>query len=319
MQRQENGKQVELFHLPETGLDIPVVFKDESVWMTQTQMAELFQTSVPNINTHIKNILEQAELIEDSTIKEFLIVATNGKNYKIKHYNLDMIISVGYRINSKRGTQFRIWATQRLKQLLTKGYVLDEERLKKDSINFDELVERVRKIRTSESQLYRKITDIFATSTDYNSDSLIAKDFFATVQNKLHYAAHGETAAEVIVKRADYTKERMGLLHWEGKKDITKADAKIAKNYLDNIELKLLELLCEQILSFAEFRYTSRIPTTMQDWVNKIDTLLRLNECEILQGKGSVSRQEMESRIEKMLQQYKKRKIVDSKKEHTGL
>ena len=319
MQNQENGKQVELFHLPETGLDIPVILKNESVWMTQEDMSGLFQTERSNITKHINNIFKEGELIENSVCANFSRTATDGKNYKIKHYNLDMIISVGYRINSKIGTKFRIWATDRLKQLLTKGYVLDEERLKKDSINFDELVERVRAIRTSERNLYRKITDIFATSTDYNSDSLIAKEFFATVQNKLHYAVHGDTAAEVIVKRADYTKERMGLLHWEGKKDITKADAKIAKNYLDNIELKLLELLCEQILSFAEFRYTAEMPTKMQDWANKIDNLLRLNEREILQGNGKVSRQEMESRIDDMLKKYKVRKLADSKKEHAGL
>jgi len=319
MQNQENGKQVELFHIPEINMDVPVIFKDESAWMTQEEMATLFQTTRQNIGQHIKNIFQEGELIEDSSRKESFHTAEDGRKYRTAQYNLDMIISVGYRINSKTGTKFRIWATDKLKKLVTKGYVLDEERLKKDSFNFDELVERVRKIRTSERQLYLKITDIFTTSIDYVKDSQIAKDFFATVQNKLHYAVHGKTASELIVKRADYKKERMGLLTWEGKRDITKKDAEIAKNYLDNIELKLLELLCEQVLSFAEFRYSSGMATKMQTWVDKIDSLIMFNEREILHGKGSVSRQEMERTIDDMQKKKKKKKLADSKKEHTGL
>jgi len=297
------NKQIELFQLPDEEVEVPVLMIDESVWMRQAEMAQLFQTSQQNISSHINNIIREGELEATSTHKKFLYVATNGKTYNVIHYNLDMIISVGYRINSKVGTQFRIWATKRLKEYLTKGYILNEKRLIQEYS--DELIERIRAIRTSEQNLHRKITDIFATSIDYDPNSSIAKNFFAQIQNKLHYAVHGQTAAEVIMKRADSQKAHMGLTHWKGKRDITKADTKVAKNYLSDIELKLLELLCEQILSFAEFRYTDQTSTTMQEWVDKIDELLRVNEREVLQGLGMVSRKQMLARVNRQLEQYR--------------
>ena len=307
---QVQDDQMLMFHDSEENTDIQVKMLDETVWLTQDQMAQLFHTTKPNINMHISNILKDGELQEISTIKNFLTVQKEGERMVERsrpHYNLDMIISVGYRVNSRRGTEFRIWATGRLKEYIIKGYTLDERRLRETN-QIDKLIEHVRSIRTSEQTMYRKITDIFATSKDYDPDSEIAHNFFATIQNKLHYAIHGKTAAEVIVERADSDRPHMGLTHWTGKIDITKADAKVAKNYLDPTELKLLELLGEQFLSFAEFRITDKKEMYMKDWVRKFDELLELNERNILRNRGKVSREEMERFIDEELQRYKQNK-----------
>lgn len=302
--------QLLMFHDSEENTDIQVKMLDDTVWLTQDQMSILFQKSTATINEHIKNIYKEAELQPTSTIRKIRIVQNEGgRNVEreVSHYNLDMIISVGYRVNSKRGTQFRIWATGRLKEYIIKGYALDEKRLQ-ETEQIDKLIERVRSIRTSERAMYRKITDIFSTSKDYNPDTEIAHNFFATIQNKLHFAIHGKTAAEVIVARADSDKPHMGLTSWTGKRDITKQDAEVAKNYLDPIELKLLELLGEQFLSFAEFQYTDKKEMCMKDWDRKFDELLELNERKILRNKGHISREEMEHRIDEELQQYKHNK-----------
>ena len=307
---QENEGQLLMFHDPEENTDIQVKMLDETVWLTQEQMSILFHKATSTISKHIKNIYKEGELQTISTVRKIRIVQNEGGHdveREINHYNLDMIISVGYRVNSKRGTQFRIWATGRLKEYILKGYALDERRLRETN-QIDQLIEQVRSIRTSERAMYRKITDIFATSKDYNPDSEIAHNFFATIQNKLHYAIHESTAAEVIVERADSEKPHMGLTHWTGKTDITKADAKVAKNYLDTVELKLLELLGEQFLSFAEFQYTDKKEMYMKDWVRKFDELLALNERKILHNRGTVSREEMERRIDEELQKYKQNK-----------
>lgn len=304
---QKNEGQFLMFHDSEGNMDIPVKMLDETVWLTQEQMAQLFHTTKQNISKHIKNIFIEGELQHNSVVKDLLTTADDGKIYQMAYYNLDVIISVGYRVNSRRGTQFRIWATGRLREYILNGYALDEKRLQETG-QIDKLLERVRAIRTSEKAMYRKITDILVTSVDYDPESDIAHNFFATIQNKLHYAVHGKTATEVIIDRADSNKPHMGLMSWVGKRDITRADAEIAKNYLDPLELKLLELLGEQFLSFAEFQYTDKKKMCMKDWDRKFDELLELNERRILQGFGLVSRKMMEQYIEEELRQYQKNK-----------
>ena len=302
----EDKGQLLMFHSPDEDTEIQVKMLDETMWLTQDQMGKLFNTTRQNIGQHINNILKDGELQADSVRKNFFQTAADGKNYNVVHYNLDMIISVGYRVNSRRGTQFRIWATNRLKEYLVKGFTIDEQRLSSfGSKYFEELVAKVREIRTSERESYRKITDIFATSVDYNPKSEQAKNFFATIQNKIHYAVHGHTAAELIVERIDYQKDHMGLTHWKGKTDVRKADATVAKNYLNGVELKLMELLSEQFLSFAEFQSTDQKPMHMRDWIQKLDELLELNEREILRGCGSVSKDTMIHKITEEIVRYR--------------
>ncbi len=305
-----NESQILLYHAEDGKTQIQVKLQDETVWLTQAQMAELFQRNIPTINEHIKNIYEEGELDEEATIRKFRIVQTEGKRRvtrDVDFYNLDVTISVGYRVKSHRGTQFRIWATQRLREYIVKGFVMDDQRLAGGVTNyFDELVERVRRIRTSERNFYEKVRDIFATSIDYDPKTDYAQQFYATVQNKFHYAIHGHTAAELIAKRIDSSKEHMGLTNWSGK-IITSKDAKIAKNYLEELELKRLELLVEQFLSFAELRSLEQKPMYMSDWLKKLDGFLILNEKEILQHAGKVSHQEMEAKVRAELEKHSRR------------
>ena len=226
--------EILIYQSPDGKTRIDVTLANETVWLSQAQMAELFQTSKQNISLHVRNIFEEKELEEKSVVKESLTTALDGKRYQTKFYNLDVIISVGYRVRSHRGTQFRIWATQRLREYIVKGFTLDDERLKEGGRRndyFDELIERVRAIRTSEKNFYRKITDIYSTSYDYDSDASITHHFFATVQNKFHWAIHGHTAAELIAERADARKPNMGLTNWKGEQP-RKVDVTVAKNYL---------------------------------------------------------------------------------------
>lgn len=269
-----------------------VRIEGDTVWLSQAQMAELFQVSKQNISVHVKNIFAEGELSENSVVKEHLTTAQDGKAYQTSFYNLDVIISVGYRVRSHRGTQFRIWATQRLKEFVVKGFSLDDERLKNAGTRsdyFDELIRRVREIRTSERNFYRKITDVYATSVDYDPDSPITENFFATVQNKFHYAIHHHTAAELITERADSTKPNMGLTCWEGKR-IRKSDVTVAKNYLTSDEIESLNLLVDQYLSFAELQAKQRRVMHMRDWVSKLDDFLKLNDREILTSAGTVKK-----------------------------
>jgi hypothetical protein len=281
----EAGKSQFLIYQAENGrIKIDVRLENETVWLTQKLMAELFQTSVPNINMHINNILEEGELADDSVIKEFLITAADGKQYRTKFYNLDMIISVGYRIKSHVATRFRQWATRQLREYIVKGFVLDDERLKNPDQPFDyfeELLQRIQDIRTSEKRFYQKITDIYATSIDYDPTLDISIDFFKTVQNKMHWAITGKTAAEIIHERADHSRPNMGLTNWRGAK-IRRPDVVIAKNYLTENELLALNNLVEQYLIFAEGQAMRRIPMHMRDWIKKLDGFLSLNERNIL-------------------------------------
>ncbi|MEO7717243.1 MAG: virulence RhuM family protein [Capsulimonas sp.] len=273
---------------------------DETVWLTQRQMAELFEKDVRTVNEHIQNIFSEGELTRDSTNRKYRIVQMEGNRSierDVDHYDLDVIISVGYRVHSHRGTQFRQWATQRLREFIIKGFLLDDDRLKEatklGADYFDELLERIRDIRTSERRFYQKITDIYATSIDYDPAHSATQEFFATVQNKLHWAIHGHTAAELIAERANASQPNMGLTHWKngpaGK--IRKADIEIAKNYLTEEELTQLNLLVDQYLSFAELQARSRKSMTMSDWRTKLDAFLNLNDRAILEDAGAITKE----------------------------
>lgn len=254
--KEENNKII-IYNTADGGMKIEVKLEDETVWLSQSQMAELFDKDVRTVNEHIGNVYKEAELGKDATIRKFRIVQKEGNrsvNRDIDFYNLDVIISVGYRVNSLRGTQFRIWATQKLKEYIVKGFVMDDERLAGGKVSkgyFQEWEERIRKIRTSEANFYQKVRDVFATSVDYSSKTDYAQKFFATVQNKFHFAITGLTATEIVSSRVDGQKENMGLTNWKGK-IITREQAQVAKNYLEELELKRLNLLVEQFLSFAE-------------------------------------------------------------------
>lgn len=273
-------------------------YEDESVWLSQKLMAELFDVSVPTINEHLKNIYRHGELDQKTTIRKFRIVQQEGKrsvSREVDFYNLDAIISVGYRVNSVRATQFRQWATQILKEFAIKGYVLDKKRMENGSFlnedYFERLLEEIREIRLSERKFYQKITDIYATSVDYNKDAPTTKAFFAKVQNKLHFAIHGHTAAELIKQRADSNQPNMGLTSWEkaptGK--ILKADVGIAKNYLTQDEINALGRIVNAYLELAEERAMRKIPMTMEDWAKRLDKFIEFTDRDVLTGKGKIS------------------------------
>ncbi|HIS35720.1 TPA: virulence RhuM family protein [Candidatus Scatousia excrementigallinarum] len=288
---------------------IDVRIENETVWLTQNQMAELFQTTKQNISLHIKNIFEEGELTEDSTVKDYLTVQNEGRrkvSRNVTHYNLDVIISVGYRVKSLRGTQFRIWATQVLKEYMKKGFALNDDLLKQAGGGgyWQELLERIRDIRSSEKVFYRQILDIYATSTDYNPNAKETKLFFKVVQNKMHFAAHGHTAAEVIYLRADSTKDNMGLTVFKGKHP-KKDEVTVAKNYLDEKELNILNRITSAYLEFAELQAIRHIPMTMKDWIAKLDDFIKMTGSELLENPGKISKLEAEN---KALAEYAKYK-----------
>lgn len=288
---------------------IDVRLENETVWLTQNQMAELFQTTKQNISSHIKNIFEEGELSENSTVKDYLTVQQEGNrkvSRNVSHYNLDVIISVGYRVKSLRGTQFRIWATQVLKEYMKKGFALNDDLLKQAGGGgyWKELLERIRDIRSSEKVFYRQILDIYATSTDYNPNAEETKLFFKVVQNKMHFAAHGHTAAEIVYLRADSTKDNMGLTVFKGnhpKKD----EVTVAKNYLDEKELNILNRITSAYLEFAELQAIRQIPMTMKDWIAKLDDFIKMTGSELLSNPGKISKLEAEN---KALAEYAKYK-----------
>lgn len=279
---------------PEGDIKVEVFFRDETVWLSQQLLADLFETTKQNVSLHLKNIFQESELDKKSVVKDFLTTASDGKQYKTKYYNLDAIIAVGYRINSKRATQFRVWATKTLRGYIIKGFAIDEQRLKNGSRfskdYFDELLEKVREIRASERRFYQKITDIYATSINYDPRAKITKDFFATVQNKLHWAITKQTAAEIIARRADAKKPKMGLTSWKNspKGKILKSDVSVAKNYLAEKELKELNLAVNMYLDYAELQASKQIPMKMRDWVEKLNAFLIFNEYEILNNPGKI-------------------------------
>ena len=292
----ENSSQLIIYQTESGETRLEVRLENETVWLTQKLMAELFQTTVPNINMHLKNVFEEGELNVAATVKDFLIVRMEGNrevSRTIEYYNLDAIISVGYRIKSSVATRFRQWATRHIREYIVKGFVLDDERLKNPDVPFDyfdELLKRIQDIRTSERRFYQKITDIYATSTDYDPTDESSIMFFKTVQNKMHWAITGKTAAEIIDERADSSKPNMGLTNWRGTKP-RKQDVSIAKNYLNEDELSALNNLTEQYLVFAEGQAMRRIPMYMKDWIEKLHGFLQLNDRNILDHAGKISHQ----------------------------
>ena len=315
---QENNSQIIIYQNENGETKLDVRFQDETVWLTQKLMAELFQTTPQNITIHLKNIFEEGELEEKATCKDFLQVQTEGKR-EVKRerqfYNLDAIISVGYRIKSNVATKFRQWATSQLREYIVKGFVLDDERLKNPDLPFDyfeELTQRIQDIRTSEKRFYRKITDIYATSVDYDPTLEISIGFFKTVQNKLHWAITGNTASEIITERADSTKENMGLTNWRTV-NIRKTDVSIAKNYLKEDEILALNNLVEQYLIFAQGQAMRRIPMYMNSWIEKLNSFLTLNDREILTNAGSISHEIGKANAEREYKKFKetKRNIIE--------
>jgi hypothetical protein len=290
---------------------IEVRFERDTVWLTQKLMAGLFDCSTDNISLHLKNIFKEDELDENSVTEDFSVTAADGKTYKTKHYNLDAVIAVGYRVNSRRATQFRQWATGVLRDFAIRGYLLDKERLKNGSFfnkaYFDHLLAEIREIRASERMFYQKITDIYATAMDYSPDSETTRTFFATVQNKLHFAIHGRTAAELIMERADGNKERMGLTTWKNSPagKIVKTDVAVAKNYLTAKELKALDRTVSMYLDYAEDQAERNIPMTMEDWAEKLNAFLQFNQREILDNLGRVSQEIAKTFAESQFEKYR--------------
>ena len=290
---------------------IEVRYQDETIWLTQKLMAELFSVDRSVITKHLQNIFNDNELDQNSVCASFAHTAADGKSYNTQFYNLDAIISVGYRVNSKRATQFRQWATQVLREFAIKGYVLDKQRLENGAFlgedYFERLLEEIREIRLSERRFYQKITDIYATSMDYNRDAPTTREFFARVQNKLHYAIHGHTAAELIQQRADGKKENMGLTSWENSPDgkILKSDVSVAKNYLSKEELESLGRIVNAYIDLAEDRAQRKIPMTMEDWSKRLDIFLEAFDRQILQDSGRVSAEIAKTHAESEFEKYR--------------
>ena len=308
------NQQFLLYTAPDGAVKVEVFFKDETVWLTQKALAELFGVKVPAINKHLKNIFGSGELVENAVISILETTAADGKNYQTRYYNLDAIIAVGYRVNSYQATRFRIWATKTLREFIVKGFVLDDERLKQGKRvfgkdYFDELLERIREIRASERRFYQKITDIYALSADYDLQAPITKDFFATVQNKLHWAITGQTAAELIYSSADAAKINMGLATWKnaphGK--ILKSDVAVAKNYLNEAHIKELNRIVSAYLDLAENRAERGIVTRMAEWVEFLNRFLELSNYPILQDKGKVSALEAKLKAETEYEVFRQR------------
>ena len=317
-----------LFYQTEDGgTRVQVRLAEGTVWLTQRLLAELYELSVATINHHIQNVLEDRELTPEATIRKYLIVQTEGTRQvrrAVDHYNLEMIIAVGYRVRSTRGTQFRRWATETLNEYLVKGFVLDDIRLKQGrhlgTDYFDELLERIRDIRTSERRFYQKITDIYGTSIDYDPSAEVTHTFYATVQNKLHWAIHGRTAAELIAERADSAKPHMGLTTWDRapKGRIRKADVSVAKNYLAKAELQALNEIVTMYLDYAERQARRREPMTMNDWIERLDAFLEFNEENILTHAGRISHELAVSHAEEQYEQFRQQERLREVTEATS-
>jgi len=296
----------------QTGGDgVEVRVQDGTIWLSQKTMGELFETSSDNIGLHLKNIKKEAELDVDSVTEDFSVTASDGKNYVVKHYNLDAIIAVGYRVNSKRATAFRQWATGVLRDFTLRGYVMDRKRMENgaflDDDYFERLLDEIREIRLSERRFYQKITDIYATSMDYDKSSSTTREFFAKVQNKMHYAVHGHTAAELIVKRADADRKHMGLTTWASspKGKIVKSDVSIAKNYLTETEMDDLGRIVNAYLDLAESRAKRKIPMTMEDWAKRLDIFLSADEREVLRDAGRITAKIAKAHAESEFEKYR--------------
>ena len=308
----DNKNEVLIYEDKDGITKVNVTFTDEDIWLTQNQLAEIYKTTQQNISQHIASIYKDNELPVDSTNKKLLLVQNEGgRSVKrnIDHYNLDMIIALGYRVQSEVAVRFRIWATQRLHEYIQKGFTMDDERLKQGGNRyFKELLQRIRDIRSSERNFYQQVTDIYATSIDYDPRADITKKFFATVQNKLHYAVHEHTAAELIYDRVDNEKPYVGMTNFKGDY-VTIDDVKIAKNYLSEVELQRLNLLVSQFLDFAELQALEQRTMKMQDWVEELDNQILLNRRKILEGNGKISHEEAIKKAEKEFQIYREREM----------
>ena len=309
----DNFKNNIIFYKDEIGnINFEVFISDDDIWLTENQLAEIYQTTRQNINLHIKNIYNDKELDESRTCKDFLQVRKEGSREvkrDISHYNLDVLIALGYKVQSDIAIRFRSWATKRLHEYIQKGYSLDDERLKQGGNRyFKELLQRIRDIRSSERNFYQQVTDIYATSVDYDPRSELTKEFFATVQNKLHYAVHEHTAAEVIYERVDNKKPFVGMTNFKGNY-VIKSDVKIAKNYLSEKELIALNLFVSLFLDYAELQAIDERPMTMKDWINELDNQIIMNKKKLLQGNGKVSHEEAIEKAEKEYEIYRKREM----------
>lgn len=308
-----NSHEIIFYRDTSNEIKIEVLLQNENLWLTQARIAELFGVQKAAVSKHLKNIFEEGELVENSVVSILETTAADGKNYKTNFYNLDAIIAVGYRVNSKKATMFRIWANKILKEYIIKGYVMNDERLKEPEYYFgkdyfEEQLERIRDIRSSERRFYQKITDIYSKcSADYDVNSQTTKDFFATVQNKLHFAVSRQTAAEIVYSRADHTKQNMGLTTWKNAPagEIRKPDVSIAKNYLNEEELENLNRIVTMYLDYAEFQAKKRQVMYMQDWVEKLDSFLQFNEEEILHDKGKVTHEIAKAFAESEFEKYR--------------
>ncbi|MGI6607663.1 MAG: virulence RhuM family protein [Erysipelotrichaceae bacterium] len=309
----DNNNNNVLIYQDDNGITkVSVRFSDEDIWVTQQQLAEVYDTTQQNISQHIDGIYKDGELMPGATNKKFLLVRTEGTRQvkrNIDHYNLDIVIAIGYRVQSQVATRFRRWATERLHEYIQKGFTMDDDRLKQGgSRYFRELLQRIRDIRSSERNFYQQVTDIYATATDYDPRSDLTRVFFATVQNKLHYAVHENTAAEVIYDRVDNEKPLIGMTNFKGNY-ITKDDVKIAKNYLSEIELQRLNLLVSQFLDFAELQALEQIPMSMQNWIDALDNQIISNRRKLLEGKGRISHKQAVEKAEKEFEIYRAREM----------
>ena len=311
------GNKVIIYTANDGKTKIDVKLEEDTLWLTQAQMCELYQTSKSNVSEHIKHIFEEGELDKAAVVRNFRTTAADGKEYMVSHYNLDMIIALGYRIRSIIATRFRQWATERLKEYIVKGFTLDDERLKKMGGGgyWKELLERIRDIRATEKVLYRQILEIYATSIDYDPRAQVSQEFFKKVQNKIHYAIHGHTAAELIVERADAEKDFMGLLTFKGNHP-TLIEAKTAKNYLDEKELRAMGQLVSGYLDFAERQAEREQVMTMNNWATYLDRILTMSGEQLLQGSGSVSHEEAMEHATTEYRKYKQRTISDVERDY---
>ena len=298
-------------------IKVDVNIQNETIWMSQDMMANLYDTTKQNISYHLNNIFKEKELDKDSVVKNFLTTASDGKNYNVLHYNLDAIIAVGYRINSKKATEFRMWATKILKEYIVKGFSLNDEKLKNNGENpyFEELLARIRDIRSSEKIFWRKVLDIYSTSVEYNPKDKLSINFFKTVQNKMHYATHEQTAAEIIFTRVDSEKDNLGLTNFKGNYP-TKSETEIAKNYLTTEELNILNRMVSAYLDVAEINALDRHPMTMQDWINELDAFLKMTRKDILNGSGTISHKKALEKAHKEYDKYMKKHLTQAEKDY---
>ncbi len=299
---------------------VDVSIEDETIWMSQDVMANLYDTTKNNISMHLKNIFEDGELQKDSVVKKFLTTASDGKKYNVLHYNLDAIIAVGYRINSKKATEFRIWATKILKEYMIKGFALNDEKLKNNGTNpyFEELLARIRDIRSSEKVFWRKVLDLYATSVDYDPKNNLSVQFFKTIQNKMHYAVSHQTAAEIIFTRVDSKKEYLGLTNFKGDYP-TRSETEVAKNYLTEDELNILNRMVSAYLDIAEINALERRTMTMQDWINELDSFLKMTRKDILNSKGVISHEQALKKAHEEYDKYMATHLTIAEKDYLDL